>query len=268
MESESERTGARAPATSRRRDGLGLAAIGVAAAAGLAIAGPIPQDLEYHCFADDRALLGIPNALDVLSNAPFLVVGALGLRLASRAVTAGPRLPVTALFVGVFLTGLGSAWYHLAPSNASLVWDRLPMTLVFMSVLALAIHDHASERFAVRGAPVFLLVGVGSVAWWAATDDLRLYAFVQFFPMVAIVWLLIRFPSRRGGTRALLIAAVWYVVAKLLETFDRSIWSLGLGVSGHTLKHLASVAATAYLLRFALLRRGLVPESALEHPAG
>ena len=268
MSSESESIAGSAPATSRRGDAIALGAVGLAAAAGLLVAGPIPQDLAYHDFADDRTLLGIPNALDVLSNAPFLLTGALGLRLAARRETAGPRPLVAALFAGVLLTGLGSAGYHLDPTNASLVWDRLPMTVVFMAILALTIHDRGSERLAVRAGAPLLVIGVASVAWWAATDDLRVYALVQFFPMIVIAWLLLRFPPRRSGGPALVGAAAWYVAAKLLETFDRPIWSLGLGVSGHTLKHLAAAAATACLVRFVSLRRRLVPPSAVEHPAG
>ena len=40
---------------------------------------PIRQDQDYHRFADGRALLGMENAADVLSNIPFIVVGAMGL---------------------------------------------------------------------------------------------------------------------------------------------------------------------------------------------
>jgi len=41
-------------------------------------AGPTPQPPAYHDFADQRPLLGLPHALNVISNMPFLIVGALG----------------------------------------------------------------------------------------------------------------------------------------------------------------------------------------------
>ena len=36
--------------------------------------GRIPQPEDYHAFADTRKMGGIPNALNVLSNAPFAAV--------------------------------------------------------------------------------------------------------------------------------------------------------------------------------------------------
>jgi hypothetical protein len=39
----------------------------------------LPQSQDYHRIADVRTWLGIPNALNVLSNLPFALVGVLGL---------------------------------------------------------------------------------------------------------------------------------------------------------------------------------------------
>ena len=39
----------------------------------------IPQNSDYHNFADQRALWGIPHFGDVLSNLPFVLVGFWGL---------------------------------------------------------------------------------------------------------------------------------------------------------------------------------------------
>jgi hypothetical protein len=51
----------------------------IIAAPALLIHGPLPQDLGYHAFADQRSWLGIPNAGNVLTNAFFLLAGVLGL---------------------------------------------------------------------------------------------------------------------------------------------------------------------------------------------
>jgi hypothetical protein len=101
---------------------------------------PIPQALSFHHFADDRALWGIPNFGNVTSNLPFLIVAIIGLVTVVRS-TAPPAIRATyaLLFVGVLLTGLGSAYYHWNPNNDTLVWDRIPMTIVFMSLLAAAV---------------------------------------------------------------------------------------------------------------------------------
>jgi hypothetical protein len=90
--------------------------------------GPIGQWADYHVFADRRAWLGLPNAADVLSNLPFLAIGVWALWRLRRAPAASPSLAAWRAFaVALVLTAVGSAIYHWAPSNASLVGDRLPI---------------------------------------------------------------------------------------------------------------------------------------------
>ena len=149
---------------------------------------PVPQWLEYHDFADTRTILGVPNALDVLSNLPFVLVGLTGIWLAwcRRASTHGwERWPWATLFVGVALTAPGSGWYHLAPDNARLVWDRLPMTIGFMGLLSVVLAERVSESAARRLFPWLILLGMARVLYrdWteqAGAGDLRLYGLVQF----------------------------------------------------------------------------------------
>src|ERR1044071_240917 len=99
----------------------------------------VAQDPTYHAFADERPWLGVPHAADVLSNLAFALVGLFAVaRLVSHR---RPRLgPATesgpwCVAIGLIGSALGSAWCHLEPSNASLFWDRLPMTLVFAGVI-------------------------------------------------------------------------------------------------------------------------------------
>jgi hypothetical protein len=47
----------------------------------------IPQDESYHLFADTRTIAGIPNFWNVISNAPFALVGIYGLALTPRLVS-------------------------------------------------------------------------------------------------------------------------------------------------------------------------------------
>jgi hypothetical protein len=76
----------------------------------------IPQDPSYHHFADRRAWLGVPSFGNVVSNAAFLLVGALGLRLVwgprSGLTDGRERWPYAVFFAGVALTAVGSAYYH------------------------------------------------------------------------------------------------------------------------------------------------------------
>jgi hypothetical protein len=222
---------------------------------------PIPQPQWYHMFADQRAFFGIPNFNDVVSNLPFAVVGLWGFACLLRAHFLDNRehWPYAIVFAGLLLTAFGSAYYHLQPRNETLVWDRLPMTLVFMSLLAAIIADRISLRAGLWLLPILLAVGVVSVLQWRASElrgagDLRFYAAVQVY---AVLFLLIALflPSRYTRGRDLAMIAGFYVLAKILESLDRPIFELGHIVSGHTLKHLAAACAGYWILRMLLKRR-------------
>jgi hypothetical protein len=143
---------------------LGLAAASLAA---LLLLPPITQDQTYHHFADERTLLGIPNFWNVVSNLPFIAVGAVGLRQFYRD-------PATlALFLGVFLTGFGSAYYHWNPNNDTLFWDRLLMTLCFMAILSVVVEERVNARFGAALLWPLLATGILSLMLWRWTGDLR-----------------------------------------------------------------------------------------------
>ncbi|OGL17377.1 MAG: hypothetical protein A3G97_13970 [Candidatus Rokubacteria bacterium RIFCSPLOWO2_12_FULL_69_21] len=239
-----------------------IVGIGLAAIVTVLFLPPIPQDPAYHDFADRRPFLGIPNALNVLSNAPFVLVGALGLAFVRRRAALEERTALLILFAGVGLTGFGSAYYHLAPGNVTLFWDRLPMTIVFMSLFAVIIAERISLTAGRRLLPILLLAGAGSVAYWlvgelSGAGDLRPYALVQFFPLVAIPLILLLFPPRYTRGADLIGALAWYALAKLFEALDAQIFAVGEVVSGHTLKHLASAVAMYWILRMVRTRRAI-----------
>src|SRR5580692_5105213 len=219
---------------------------------------PIPQDQNYHQFADQRILLGVPNFWNVISNIPFIVIGALGLRQSRRD-------PATILlFLGILLTGFGSSYYHLDPSDRTLFWDRLPMAIGFMAILAITIEERVNAS-----AGAFLLlpvtaIGVLSLLLWRWTGDLRLYVWVQFFPCVALPLIFLLFPPKYSGTVYWLIAAALYALAKLFEFYDSAIYSAGSILSGHTLKHFAAAAACGALLRYFQKRQPIVVSNAAD----
>lgn len=226
-----------------------------AAAAAVVALPPIPQDVAYHAFADRRTLGGIPNALDVLSNIPFLVVGIWGLVVLRRVVPAvAPPMErwhassYVALFAGLALTAFGSSYYHLAPDNARLVWDRLPMTIGFMGLLAAMLGERVSARAARALLVPLLALGALSVAVWARTDDLRLYGVVQFGSLLIVLLLLVSYSAPYRDTRYVAWALAGYGLAKLFEALDAAIYSVGEIVSGHTLKHLAAAGGLVPLI--------------------
>jgi hypothetical protein len=224
---------------------------------------PLPQDPAYHGFADRRTILGAPNGLNVWSNVAFVLVGAAGLaalgsgrvRLADRR----ERWFYGPFFVAVALVGPGSAYYHWAPDNARLVWDRLPMTLAFMSLFAAIIAERIGMRSGLALLGPLQVAGVASVVHWHLTElrgagDLRAYILVQFYPMLAIPLLLLLFPARYTRGKDFVTVLGLYGAAKLLELGDARVSSWLHGISGHTLKHVVSAAACYVVLRM-LARR-------------
>ncbi len=197
------------------------------------IFGPaIAQPESYHAFADARGLFGIPNFWNVASNLPFAILGVVGLGSVRGIMN-------RVLFTGLVLTAFGSAYYHVAPDDARLVWDRLPITLVFMSLLAGLIAQGRDQRWELWILLSLLGCGMASVLWWNVTGDLRPYAVAQFGPglvMLPAFW-------RSTGRRYLGGAFGCYVLAKFAEFSDAAIYSV-MPLSGHTLKHgLAALAA-------------------------
>ena len=227
---------------------------------------PIPQPLAYHNFADRRPWLGIPNFGDVASNLPFAIVGVWGLIAlftpgAIKFYDARERWFYLVLFAGLILTAFGSAYYHLAPDNARLVWDRIPIMIVFMALLAAVIAERLSVSAGLWLFPVLQAAGVGSVLLWRAGElrgqgDLRFYASVQVYSILVLLLVLL-FPAKytRGSDFAAVVG--FYVLAKILEKADRQVFALGHIVSGHTLKHLAAAAAGYWILRM-LKKRDIV----------
>lgn len=226
------------------------------------------QPQSYHSFADSRSLLGIPNFGNVISNLPFAVIGFLGIAFLLRSgsdpscghfLDSRERWPYMIAFVGMLLTAFGSSYYHLNPNNARLVWDRLPMTLVFMSMVAAMIAERVQLRLGLILLPLLLIIGVASVLQWYESElhgvgDLRFYAAVQAYSALMLLIVLL-FPPRYSRGYDLAIIVGFYALAKALEMLDRPIFSIGHLVSGHTLKHLAAAAAGYWLLRMLWMRR-------------
>jgi hypothetical protein len=210
---------------------------------------PVPQPPGYHDFADQRSFFGIPNFLDVASNASFLIAGLLGLYVAfrpgARFMSDGERWPYALFFVGVLLTAWGSSYYHLAPDNERLFWDRLPMTVAFMSLIAAQVSDRVSVRAGLQLLIPLLVIGAASVIHWWMTErvgsgNVVPYAILQGYCVVMLLLIAALFRSRYTHAAAIFAVFAAYVAAKVCESFDRTLFAATGFVSGHTLKHLAA----------------------------
>ncbi|CAH8347502.1 unnamed protein product [Eruca vesicaria subsp. sativa] len=214
----------------------------------------IPQSQAYHAFADQRSFFGIPNALDVISNFPFLIIGLIGLVLCYfpddyfKFSLRGERLGWTCFFLGVMAVAFGSSYYHLHPDDARLVWDRLPMTIAFTSILALFVIERIDEHKGTYSIVPLLLAGLVSILYWRFFDDLRPYALVQFVPCIAIPLMAILLPPMYTHSTYWLWAAGFYLLAKVEEAADKPIYSwTNHIVSGHSIKHLCAAMVPVFL---------------------
>ncbi len=222
---------------------------------------PIAQDPAYHVFADNRTFAGLRSFANVVSNAAFLIAGFMGLRLCVGRGVEGASRAWTLFFFGMVLIAFGSTWYHLNPGNDTLMWDRVPMTVSFMALFAGLVSEHVRpdiERGLLRGA---IAVGLFSVGWWHYTGDLRPYVWVQFAPLLALVFLVIAFPARYTHRGYLMLGLFFYALAKASEIGDAAIFLATSGaISGHTLKHLLAAAAP-YCVYLMLRRRKAVADA-------
>ena len=213
-----------------------------------------PQSVAYHRFVDARAWLGVPNFLNVVSNAPFLLVAAPGLGFLLRpgpaAFDAGPeRLPYALLFLVLAATSFGSAYYHWAPDHARLFWDRPPMSVGFAALAAAVIVERRDAK-----------TGLWLLAPWSrfsagggAENALPYFAFQAW----AILAVLLLFPSRYTHGASLSGAVALYGAALAAELLDPHIFALGQIVSGHTAKHLLAALAVYQVLRMLRARTGV-----------
>lgn len=213
---------------------------------------PIAQPQVYHQLADERPLsfgaFLLPNAADVLTSLLFTVVGIRGLSLSAMS-TPAQRLPLGLFFSGLVLTGFGSAWYHLSPSDESLVWDRLPMALAFAGAVGAVATERLGATAGGRWLSGWLVLALGSVLVWVLSGDLRLYGIAQFGGF-AVLLLWVRLAAVDGMVclpwGCLLLA---YLAAKGFEVLDREVWTLTGGViAGHALKHVLVAVGVVTLL--------------------
>lgn len=224
---------------------------------------PIPQPQAYLNFADTRTWLGIPNFGDVVSNIAFVVVGVLGLRRLSiywkdtnRFADPKEAIPFLIAFTGLILVGPGSAYFHWAPSNESLVWDRLPISLVIMAFLSTIIAERIHLKTGLFLLPILLLAGIISVVYWGVTEsagrgDLRPYILTLFLPILVIPVLLLLFPPRYTGVPIIVEILIGYGVARVFEHYDHWVFEMTNGaISGHSAKHLVMAWAAWGYVRY------------------
>lgn len=225
---------------------------------GMTFVSPIAQDINYHNFADTRDIFHVSNFWNVVSNIPYFLVGVYAfyklLVLKSLKILDELTLDYVLFFTGVTLVAFGSGYYHLDPSNETLLWDRLPMTIAFMALFSFVISEFFSLKLGKALLFPLLVLGMASVFYWFYGEsngegDLRAYALVQFLPMIIMPVLFLFFRASFS-----LVSGYWYLLfcymfAKMFEQFDAQIYELLGFISGHSLKHMISAIGVYVLVR-------------------
>jgi len=220
---------------------------------------PILQDRGYHVFADRRSCLGIANFGNIASNLLFLLTGLAGLAWCRRDRRGAWRSWLV-FFAGVSLVFFGSAYYHSNPDDHTLMWDRLPMTVAFMGLFTALISEHLGSRLELPMLAGALAVGLFSVLWWQLSGDLRIYAWVQAAPLLAIPYVVAAFPQRFSLRHYLIYGVALYALAKIAEGMDFELFAATAGlISGHSAKHLLAALAVFCVLRMLQQRQSLTP---------
>lgn len=215
---------------------------------------PIPQNPSYHCFADQNTFL-IPNFWNVISNLPFLFIGIFALNTFLKNYESSSQFIINIILgTGIILTCLGSSYYHYTPNNHTLLWDRLPMTLIFMSFFSSVLARYISPTFYKTGIKFFIPIGLISVIYWYLSEllgvgDLRIYALVQFLPMILIPTTMVLFKNQKLPIKNILLIFLFYALAKLLEHLDHEFFHNLKFISGHSLKHLSAAIACYFMIK-------------------
>ncbi len=234
--------------------------IGIIAIIGFALSSPIKQNEYYHNFSDTLTVGGIPNFWNVISNFPFLIVGLFGILRLKKMDRV--NFQFLTFFIGISFVAIGSGYYHFNPNSSTLVWDRLPITIAFTALTSIVISEFIDNKKGKLLLLPLLLLGIISIVYWVKLDDLRLYALVQFYPILAIPIVLILFKSKENSPKGFWLLLITYIIAKLFETYDFEIHETLQLLSGHSLKHL-SAAVGIYLFINSYIRQNKLIEKQL-----
>jgi hypothetical protein len=199
---------------------------------------PITRGPAFHVYAGTRLW-------PVLSNVAFLIVAA----WAWRRTRGLGRLACA----GTAAIGIGSGVYHFAPSDATLAFDWGPIALTLMWLLAAVVEDRFGARAGRRMAIAGSVAAVGSIVWWLATGgtdggDMTAYVVVQGAGVVLPAAIALAFKGGHIRAIELLAAVAMFGVARLCAAHDSGLLD-AIGISGHSLKHVAAAIAAAIALQ-------------------
>ena len=226
---------------------------------------PILQADTYHQFADQTLFLGIPNAIDVFSNSLFLFVGVYGLLRRPR-FSLNPSILVGLIgfLIGLILMSIGLSYYHLSPSNETLLWSRLSISMSMMAVCFGLIASQAKLRYSVLTFIIMQGVGISITLHCYFTSDLRFFMMSQVFPLLLLFFSATRLRGH-STAKALIYCTLFYVLGKMTDHYDVELYTwTSEWISGHSLNHIFSAMGAFFLLQFFLYLKPA--EISQQHP--
>jgi len=174
---------------------------------------------NYHNFSDKRSILGLPNAMNVGSNL-FILLPAIYLLQKQK--------KMTLLSSHIIYLFLASSYYHINPTNKSIVPDMVGVVTLNIVVLSYFIDPY-----------IFIMLyvlGIFSVFYWYKTNDLRLYIAILLGCPLYIFYKLYDNKQIRPQLYTIIFIGV---LLRVLEHNDSYIYKLSnQTISGHTLKHI------------------------------
>ena len=221
----------------------------------------------YNVFADQVTCLGIPNFTNVASNAAFVLAGvwALVWFWTERSRLLGTRFRTRtelALYVSFFavaiLVGIGSGYYHWAPTNATLFWDRCPMTFAAAALTGAFLAERVDGKAGVAVAVALALLLPATLVYWrlseaAGAENLWPYIAGFYGSLGLATLVLILFPSPYTHGNQAFVAIAWFALAMPFDKLlDGWVYSLGGVMGGHAVKHLLAGLAMFWLFWFML----------------
>jgi len=193
----------------------------------------------YHNFADKRRLVGLPNAMNVLSNL-FIIIPVIYLLKHKTENITNNNL----LIIHITLLSLASAYYHYNPTDKSIFWDILMIATLSIIVLNI-INEY-------KCGILFYILGILSVVYWKQTGDIRLYLLILIG--VPIIFFLKYYDNEEEDDndvkKNLYIILFFTVLYRFVEYYDHQIYNFtNKMISGHTLKHIFAGLSILYIVK-------------------
>jgi len=194
---------------------------------------PLPK--EYHNFADQRKFIGISNFFDVISNVAILIPA---IYLITKQKKSSPLSNL--LIIHIILLAIASSYYHLNPSDDTIIWDF--MMIATTSMIVLIMFTNYTD---IRGLLLYI-VGILSVIYWKYNNDLRPYILI----LIGVpLYIIVKHYKNIDLRNYIYIIIIANIILRLSEHNDHAIYKMTNNqISGHTLKHIFSGIGIFYVI--------------------